>query len=58
MSKDKTLKHFIKYGGILCKKYSKKENENLEIIWTQVKNLSKGKYPGEVLLKNSNIFTI
>ena len=58
MSKDKTLKHFIKYGGILCKKYSKKENEKLKIIWTQVENLSKGKYPGEVLVKKSNIFTI
>ena len=44
----------LKYAGSLCKQHSKYVNLNkVSIIYTEVKNLVKGKAAGSVTLKNS-----
>ena len=54
--KNNDYKHFIKYGGILCKQNSKNsiidQNQKIDIIWTQIKNIKKGKEIGSVIFKD------
>ena len=55
--KNNDYKHFIKYGGILCKQNSKNslisKNQKVNIICTQIKNLKKGIEIGSVIYKDS-----
>lgn len=44
-------KGYIVYAGILCKENSKYKNQNVNCIWTEVKNVSKGKKVGEAIIK-------
>jgi predicted ribosome quality control (RQC) complex YloA/Tae2 family protein len=53
----KELKKIIKQGALLCKINSKyKKENNLEVIYTEVKNVKKTEVIGEVI--TSNIKTI
>jgi predicted ribosome quality control (RQC) complex YloA/Tae2 family protein len=46
----KTLQKIIKHGALLCKINSKfKKIDNVDIVYTQVKNIQKTKIPGCVL---------
>lgn len=44
-------KSFLNYGAILCKENSKYSNKKVNVIWTIIKNLTKGKVIGEVFIK-------
>jgi predicted ribosome quality control (RQC) complex YloA/Tae2 family protein len=45
-------KGLIKFASWLCKKKSKKENEKISIVYTQIKNLSKATQIGSVYMKS------
>lgn len=47
----KKWKSYIIKGGLLCKENSKYNNRKINIIWTEVKNISKGTKPGEAIIK-------
>lgn len=50
--KSKVSKQTIKYAALLCKQHSKLNGNNkLTIIYTQIRNLSKGKEMGSVITK-------
>ena len=42
---------FLNHGAILCKENSKYSSNKVNVIWTQIKNLTKGKTVGEVFIK-------
>jgi predicted ribosome quality control (RQC) complex YloA/Tae2 family protein len=55
----KDKQKLIKFGCVLCKKYSKYASiKNIKIIYTQVKNLEKTKYIGSVIAKNTKIISL
>lgn len=46
----KELQYIIKRGAIVCKQYSKySSTQNLEIIYTRIKNVEKTAIPGSVI---------
>jgi predicted ribosome quality control (RQC) complex YloA/Tae2 family protein len=51
----KEMRYIIKTGGLLCKNNTNKLKNitNLEIMYTQIKNITKTKVDGCVLTKNS-----
>jgi predicted ribosome quality control (RQC) complex YloA/Tae2 family protein len=58
MSKNETISDIpnevIKYCGLLCKENSKYKNlNNLSVIYTEIKNLTKGKEIGSVITKKT-----
>ena len=55
----KDKQKLIKFGCVLCKKYSKYASvKNIKIIYTEVKNLEKTKNIGSVIAKNTKIISI
>ena len=50
----KEKKYIIKAGAIMCKKYTNKlkSSHNIEIIYTEIKNIEKTKYSGCVSVNN------
>lgn len=55
----KELYKIIKYGAVLCKKYSKYASvKNLDIIYTKIKNVKKTDIIGTVETSNTKIITI
>lgn len=50
----KDMKYIIKAGALLCKKYTNKLKSltNIEIIYTQIKNIEKTEYSGCVKIIN------
>ena len=44
-------KNYIIYAGLLCKQNSKYKNNNINCIWTEVKNVKKGSKVGEAIIK-------
>lgn len=50
----KELMYIIKQGSILCKKYSKYNNQKkIEVIYTTIKNIQKTKILGTVISTNT-----
>ena len=48
-----SVNQFLYYGAELCKKYSKYKNQrDIKIVFTDIKNISKGKKEGEAIIKN------
>jgi predicted ribosome quality control (RQC) complex YloA/Tae2 family protein len=47
----KSWKNYIIKAGLICKENSKYKNREINIIWTEVKNVSKGSKPGEAIIK-------
>lgn len=57
--KKKELRYIIKQGAILCKQHSKLTNQkNVDIIYTQIKNITKTDIPGSVYTQNEKTITI
>ena len=57
--KKKDLRYIIKQGAILCKQHSKlSSSKNVEIIYTQIKNITKTDIPGSVCTQNEKTITI
>lgn len=58
--KNKEKKYIIKAGGLLCKKYTNKlkSSHDVEIIYTEIKNIEKTQYSGCVKIINSKKFII
>jgi predicted ribosome quality control (RQC) complex YloA/Tae2 family protein len=57
--KKKDLRYIIKQGAVLTKQYSKFNNyKNLEIIYTEIKNVTKTEIIGSVIVKNEKNITI
>jgi predicted ribosome quality control (RQC) complex YloA/Tae2 family protein len=55
----KNMKYIIKRGALLCKQKSKYANiKNLEIIYTEIKNVSKTSTIGSVTTVNTKTITI
>ena len=55
----KDKQKIIKFGSVLCKKYSKYASiKNIKIIYTEVKNLEKTNIIGLVIAKNTKIISI
>lgn len=52
--KNKEKKYIIKAGALLCKKYTNKLKSlnDVEIVYTQIKNIEKTQTPGCVKIKN------
>ena len=51
----KELLSIIKRGAIICKQHSKyTSTQNLEIVYTRIKNVKKTNVPGSVLLDTSS----
>jgi predicted ribosome quality control (RQC) complex YloA/Tae2 family protein len=57
---NKEKKYIIKAGAVLCKKYTNKCKGmiDVEIIYTEIKNLEKTKYIGCVKITNEKMITI
>jgi predicted ribosome quality control (RQC) complex YloA/Tae2 family protein len=55
----KDLQYIIKIGGLLCKNNTNKLKslKNVEIIYTQIKNITKTDIPGCVTTQNTKIIT-
>lgn len=54
-NKKKIHKQTLLYCAMLCKQHSKlSEHKNTSIIYTEIKNISKGKEVGSVITKNIN----
>lgn len=52
----KQMKDAITQGALLCKIHSKyKSNSNVEIVYTEIKNIKKTSVVGSVTIKNSKI---
>ena len=57
--KKKDLRYIIKQGAILCKQHSKlASKKNVDIIYTQIKNITKTDIPGSVCTQNEKMITI
>ena len=56
----KEKKYIIKTGAILCKKYTNKlkTSNNVEVIYTEIKNVEKTQYSGCVKIKNSKTIIV
>lgn len=56
----KDMKYIIKAGALLCKKYTNKLKSltNIEIIYTQIKNIEKTEYSGCVKIINQKKIVI
>ena len=55
----KDLKYIITQGALLCKQNSKyKSEKNIEIIYTEIKNIQKTDTLGKVITKNTKIKVI
>jgi predicted ribosome quality control (RQC) complex YloA/Tae2 family protein len=56
----KDLKYLIKKGALLCKTNTNKLKNisNVEIVYTQIQNISKTQVPGCVLTKNTKTIVI
>jgi len=53
------LAKIAKQGAIICKSFSKfKSDKNVKIDYTRVKNVTKLKTPGSVIIKNAKCLTI
>ena len=46
----KSLKNYIKKGGLICKENSNYKSGKINIIWTEVKNVKPGSKPGEAII--------
>ena len=56
---DKSWKEYIIKACILCKENSKYKNNKVKVIYTNVKNISKGNNVGEAIIKGKvNYMTI
>ena len=56
---EKTYIEYIKMGCLLCKENSKYKSQKVKVIFTNIKNVSKGKNIGEALIKGKvNSFVI
>ena len=57
---NKQKKYVIKAGALLCKKYTNKLKNlnNVEIIYTKIKNVTKTKTPGCVTTQNTKTIII
>lgn len=57
--KKKVHKQTILYCGMICKQYSKYDNhKNISIIYTEIKNVTKGKEIGSVFTKKTQKFQL
>lgn len=55
----KDLRYVIKQGAVLCKQYSKQNNQkNVAIIYSYVENVSKSEPVGTVIVKNEKTINI
>lgn len=56
----KNLKHIIKRGGLLCKQYTNKikSMKQVEVIWTDINNVSKTEIQGTVFTHNTKTIII
>jgi len=56
----KQVMTIIKRGALLCRQYTNKvkKEKNVEVIYTQVKNITKLQEEGSVLAKNTKIYTL
>tara|TARA_B100001758_G_C18214867_1_gene507091 strand:- start:379 stop:732 length:354 start_codon:yes stop_codon:yes gene_type:complete len=55
----KQLRYIIKQGAILCKQHSKfKSSKNINIIYTNVENITKTNIPGQVHTINTKELSI
>jgi len=58
-NKGKIHKQTILYCGMICKQYSKYEfHKNISIIYTEIKNITKGKEVGSVHTKRTQKFSL
>ena len=52
------LSHFKHFGGNLCRQFSKYSGiHRLQIIWTEVNNVSRGRTTGEAVIGNNHRIT-
>lgn len=59
MTNKKDLRYVIQRGALLCKSRSKYNNiKKLDIIYTQVKNITKTEIEGSIITTNEKIVTI
>jgi predicted ribosome quality control (RQC) complex YloA/Tae2 family protein len=56
----KTTRMLIKKGALLCKQHTRKlaSQKNVEIIYTQIKNVAKTPIAGCVMTKNTNTICV
>lgn len=56
----KDLKYIIKRGGLLCKQYTNKikSMKNVEVIWTDIHNVSKTKILGTVNIHSTKTIIV
>jgi predicted ribosome quality control (RQC) complex YloA/Tae2 family protein len=56
----KNLKYIIKRGGLLCKQYTNKikSMKNVEVIWTDINNVSKTETLGTVNTHNTKTIIV
>lgn len=55
----KDLRYVIKQGSVICKKHSKyKSKQNVEIVYTRIKNVHKTDIPGSVITSSLSLLCI